>query len=111
MKTLRVILGLIVFHVAAYFWGELTGRLYFDPLCKRYGEPLGYTYTGYSIHYRTSPAECHYRDTNGHVEHVELGEIPKQFLDHVRCVLQYTLLMAGLVGLVALTKAIGGEKD
>ena len=111
MKSLRILLGLAFLVISLYFWGNLTGRIYFDPLCKRYGEPLGYTYTGYSIHYRSSPAECYYHDTNGLVEHIELNEIPKQFLDYVRGPLSYILFMAGVVGAIALTKVIGGDGD
>ena len=111
VKSLRILLGLAVLVVTLYFWGKLTGRIYFDPLCKRFGEPLGLEYTGYSIHYRRSPAECWYLDANGQIEHVSLREIPKQFLDYVRGVLQYVLFMAGAIGAVALTKAIGGDKD
>jgi hypothetical protein len=109
MKSLRIILGLVFLLVSLYFWGNLTGRIYFDPVCKRYGEPLGYTYTGYKIRYRGSPAKCYYRDANGHFEGVELSEIPKQFLDYVRGTLSYILFFVGAVGLVALTKAIGGK--
>ena len=110
MKSLRISLGLIFLVVALYFWGNLSGRIYFDPICKSYGESVGYEYTGYGIRFRSSPAKCYYRDADGHVEHVKLSEIPKQFLDYVRGVLYYVLLLAGCAGVVVLTKVIGGVK-
>jgi hypothetical protein len=110
-KILRNILVVAAWLVFALFWAQLVGKIYSEPLCKRYGETFGYTYTGHTYGAKARIAECRYLDANGQAKKVRVGEIPKQFSDYVLGALQYTLLIAGCGGSGILAWSLCSFKD
>ena len=104
LLALALVLGL------GYLVLDFSGRLYYGPLCRRYGESQRLTYISHPIGWRSWPAECSFRNANRNTKRVEVSTIPLTSEDWVRRLLSWVALVAGMGTSVWLASLVGGFK-
>ena len=96
----------------SYVIVNFSSRLYYKPICERYGESKRFRYDGYTIGWANKgwPAECFFLDWNGNSKRFPVSTITHTSGDWIRLILSWLLTIAGLGGLVWLASMVGGFK-
>jgi hypothetical protein len=75
---------------------ELLNDLSYKPICQRHAEEQGFTYTGYSFHYRV-PSVCKFEAENaaGDVTQIEVkvSQIRRTPVENTTNILKYIILV------------------
>ena len=108
--SIRSLLALILVLGLSYLAVDISGRLYYGPLCRRYGDAQRLTYVSHSILSRHRPAECFFRDAHGNMERAQVSAIPLAPDDRVRWALSWVALIGGAGASVLLASLVGGFK-
>lgn len=108
----RSLLALVVVLGLIYLVIDLSGRLYYVPICERYAEEEQLIYTSHTVGRPKwgTPAECFFRDRRGNSERVEVSEIPPTSGDTIRWAVSWLTTIGGLGGSVWIASLIAGRK-
>lgn len=108
----RSLFGLVVALGLIYLVFDLSGRIYYVPICQRYAEDEQLTYTSHTVESPKwgLPAECFFRDRRGNTERVEVSEIPLTSGDTIRWFVSWIATIGGLGGSVWIASMVAGRK-